>query len=247
MVGKPATWYIAESATQEDDLLDAKEEILDKIRGFIGGAQREIYDDVRDFLRDQDANISYVDVAAGDVLARTLADPNCYKNMAIKALKKDLYRLKDRVDLTVHEERKAVIALVEECTAKVTQTPEFQALSADDQSHITRNIESHKTDLDSVKLIPILRDRANGAKLDLLPGILAEVERLGRPVPPAQPNLGKGGAPETAPPPTYVNASEIKVSFTKPYLTEEIDVEQYVEEMKKTLLEQIHSGKKVIV
>ena len=240
MVGKPATWYIAESAAQEDELLDAKEEILDKIRGFIGGAQREIYDDARDFLRDQDANISYVDVAAGEVLTRTLADPNCYKNMAIKALKNDLYRLKDRVDLTVHEERKAVIASVEECTAKVTQTPEFQALSADDQSHITRNIESHKTDLDSVKLIPILRDRANGAKLDLLPGILAEVERLGRPVP-------KGGAPATAPQPTYVNASEIKVSFTKPYLTEEADVEQYVEEMKMTLLEQIRAGIKVIV
>ena len=241
MVGKPATWYIAESAAQEDDLLDAKEEILDKIRGFIGGAQREIYDDARDFLHNQDANISYVDVAAGEALARTLADPICYKNMAIKALKNDLNRLKDRVDLTVLEERKAVIASVEECTAKVTQTPEFQALSADDQSQITRNIEIHKTDLDSVKLIPILRDRANGAKLDLLPSILAEVERLGRSVP-AQP-----GAPATAPQSTYINASEIKVSFTKPYLTEEVDVEQYVEEMKKTLLEQIHSGKKVIV
>lgn len=246
MVGKPATWYITEPATQEDDLLDAKEEVLDKIRSFMGGAQREIYDDAREFLRDQEANISYVDAAAGEALARALADPACYKGTAIQALKSDLYGLKDRVELTVLEERKAVIAAVEDCAAKVTQTPEFQALSADDQAHIKRNIDSHKSGLDSVKMIPILRDRANGAKLDLLPRILAEVERLNRPV--VDPKLVPPGPPQPEPPQTtYVNASEIKVGFAKPYLTEEADVEQYVEEMKKTLLEQIRAGKKVIV
>ena len=247
MVGKPATWYITEPAAQEDDLLDAKEQVLDKIRGFMGGAQREIYDDARDFLRDQGANVSYADADAGAALARALADPNCYKDMAIKALKTDLYELKNRVELTVLEERKAAIGAVENCAIKVIQTPEFQALSTDDQSHITRNIEIHKLDFDSIKIIPILRDRANAAKLDLLPQILTEVERLSRLSAPAPPNSEEDGAPATATEPTYVNASEIKVSFTKPYLTEETDVEQYVEEMKKTLLEQIHAGKKVIV
>jgi energy-coupling factor transporter ATP-binding protein EcfA2 len=247
MVGKPATWYITEPAAQEDDLLDAKEEVLDKIRSFMGGAQREIYDDAREFLRDQEANISYVDAAAGEALVRALADPACCKGTAIQSLKSDLYGLKDRVELTVLEERKAVIAAVEDCAAKVTQTPEFQALSADDQAHIKRNIDSHKSGLDTVKMIPILRDRANGAKLDLLPRILAEVERLSQPAAPVQLNPGMGEAPAPAPQPTYVNASEIKVSFSKPYLTEESDVEQYVQEMKKTLLEQIRAGKKVIV
>ena len=241
MVGKPATWYIIAPAAQEDDLLDAKEEVLDKIRSFMGGAQREIYDDAREFLRDQEANISYVDAAAGEAMARALADPACYKGTAIQALKSDLYGLKDRVELTVLEERKAVIAAVEDCAAKVTQTPEFQALSADDQAHIKRNIDSHKSGLDSVKMIPILRDRANGAKLDLLPRILAEVERLSRSV------VDSELVPPRPPQTTYVNASEIKVGFAKPYLTEEADVEQYVQEMKKTLLEQIRAGKKVIV
>ena len=78
----------------------------------MGGAQREIYDDARDFLRDQEANISYVDAAAGEALARALADPACYKGTAIQLLKSDLYGLKDRVELTVLEERKAVIAAV---------------------------------------------------------------------------------------------------------------------------------------
>ena len=247
MVGKPATWYITEPAKQEDDLLDAKEDVLDKVRSFMGGAQREIYDDARDFLRDQEANISYVDAVVGEALARTLADPACYRGTAIQSLKTELYGLKDRVELTVLEERKAVITAIDECSAKAAQTPEFQALSADDQAHIKRNIDSHKAGLDSVKMIPILRDRANGAKLDLLPRILAEVERLSRPATQPQPNPGMNEPPAAAPQPTYVNASEIKVGFAKPYLTEEADVEQYVDAMKNTLLEQIRAGKKVIV
>lgn len=247
MVGKPATWYITEPVAQEDDLLDTKEDVLDKIRSFMGGAQREIYDDARDFLRDQEANISYVDAVAGAALARTLADPACYRGTAIQSLKTELYGLKDRVELTVLEERKAVITAIDECSSKVAQTPEFQALSADDQAHIKRNIDSHKAGLDSVKMIPILRDRANGAKLDLLPRILAEVERLSQPATQPQSDPGIGETPAPAPQPTYINASEIKVGFVKPYLTEEADVEQYVDAMKKTLLEQIRAGKKVIV
>lgn len=245
MVGKPAAWYITEPAKQEDDILNDKEDILDKIRSFMGGAQREIYDDARDFLRDQEANISYVDAAAGDGLTAALADPVCYKGTAIQTLKSGLYALKDRVELTVLEERKAVIAAVDDCAAKVSQTPEFLALTPDEQGTIKRSIESQKAGLEAVKMIPILRDRANGAKTDLLPAILAEVERLRHSA--VEPDLGSGQPPVQPPQPTYINASEIKVSFTKPYLTEEADVEQYVSEMKKSLLDQIRLGKKVIV
>jgi energy-coupling factor transporter ATP-binding protein EcfA2 len=245
MIGKPAAWYITEPAKQEDNLLNDKEDILDKIRSFMGGAQREIYDDARDFLRDQEANISYVDAAAGDGLTAALTDPVCYKGTAIQTLKSGLYALKDRVELTVLEERKAVIAAVDDCAAKVSQTPEFLALTLDEQGTIKRSIESQKAGLETVKMIPILRDRANGAKTDLLPAILAEVERLRHSA--VEPDLGGGQPPVQPPQPTYINASEIKVSFTKPYLTEEADVEQYVSEMKKSLLDQIRLGKKVIV
>jgi hypothetical protein len=211
----------------------------------MGGAQREIYDDARDFLRDQEANISYVDAAAGDGLTAALADPVCYKGTAIQTLKSGLYALKDRVELTVLEERKAVIAAVDDCAAKVSQTPEFLALTPEEQGTIKGSIESQKAGLEAVKMIPILRDRANGAKTDLLPAILAEVERLRHSA--VEPDLGSGQPPVQPPQPTYINASEIKVSFIKPYLTEEADVEQYVGEMKKSLLDQIRLGKKVIV
>jgi hypothetical protein len=245
MIGKPATWYISEPVKHEDALLDAKEGILDKIRSFMGGAQKEIYDDVRDFLQAQEANISYVDASAGERLRAALRDTNCYKGTAIQSLKTDLYALKDKVELDVLKERKAVIAAVDDCADKVAQTAEFKALTPDQQDKIRHSVASHKAGLDAVTMIPILRDRANGARSSLMSQMLADIARMAPPAsPPAPPGVNEPPAPK---PPSYVNASDIKVDFPRPYLAEAADVEQYVGELKKALMDQIQQGKKVIV
>ncbi|WP_150288342.1 BREX system P-loop protein BrxC [Rhabdaerophilum calidifontis] len=248
MVGKPAAWYITEPVKQEDSLLNAKEDILDKIRSFMGGAQREIYDDVRDFLQAQEANIGYVDATAGEKLRAALRDPDCYKGTAIQALKSELYALKDKVELDVLKERKAVIAAVDECADKVAQTAEFEALTPEQQDKIRRSVASHKAGLDTVTMIPILRDRANGARSGLMQQMLADIARMTQPPAPAPADPGMKERPAPAPrPPSYVNASDIKVAYPRPYLAEEADVDQYVNELRKTLMAEIAAGKKVIV
>lgn len=247
MIGKPAAWYITEPVKHEDALLDAKEGILDKIRSFMGGAQKEIYDDVRDFLQSQEANIGYVDAAAGEKLRAALRDPDCYKGTAIQALKSDLYTLKDKVELDILKERKAVIAAVDDCAEKVAQTTEFQALSPEQQDKIRRAITTHKSGLDAVTMIPILRDRANGARSSLIQQILADIASMAAPAPaPTTPGMSDRASPAPTPP-SYINASDIRPKYAKPYLAEESDVETYVEEMKQSLLAQIRSGKRVIV
>jgi hypothetical protein len=248
LTGKPAAWYITEPVKQEDALLDAKEGILDKIRSFMGGAQREIYDDVRDFLLTQEANIGYVDAAAGEKLRAALRDPDCYKGTAIQSLKTDLYALKDRVELDVLKERKAVITAVDECADKVAQTAEFRALTPEQQDKIRCSLDTHKTGLDAITMIPILRDRANGARSSLMQQVLADIARMRQPEAPEPSNPGMSDRPQPAfTPPSYVNASDIKVAYPRPYLAEEADVDQYVSELRKTLMAAIQQGKKVIV
>ncbi|WP_027666511.1 BREX system P-loop protein BrxC [Rhizobium leguminosarum] len=249
MTGKPPVWYITEPVKQEDALLNAKEDILDKIRSFMAGAQREIYDDVRDFLRSQEANISYVDVSVGEKLRAALNDPDCYKGNVIQSLKSDLYALKDKVDLDVLKERKAVIAAVDECAEKIAWTSEFQALTPEQQDKIQRSIETHKTGVETVSMIPILRDRANGARTGLMQQILADIAWLAPPpAAPAPTTPGLAERPvQPIKPPTYINASQIKVAYPRTYLAEAADVEQYVNELRKTLLAEIAAGKKVIV
>ncbi len=246
MKGKPANWYISEASKREDDLLNLKEDVLDKIKSFMGGAQKGIYDDARDMLASQSSNIDYVDPDAGQKLRKALEDPGCFKGSSIQNLKSDLFDLKNKVDLKVLEERKAVIAEVQEVAEKIAQMPDFQALDPDKQARITARIDSHKAGLDTVMLIPVLRDRANGARTNLLSDVVTELDRLARPVPAPDPQ--PGDRPTPAPQaPTTVLASQLKVKAPKTLLTDEADVDQYLEEMKKTLLAEIRAGKKVIV
>jgi hypothetical protein len=213
----------------------------------MGGAQREIYDDVRDFLQAQDANITYVDAQAGEKLRAALRDPDCYKGTAIQALKSDLYALKEKVELDILKERKAVIAAVDDCAGKIAQTAEFQALSPDQQDTIRRSLDAHKAGLDSISMIPILRDRASGARDTLMQQALTEIARLSQPKPaPATPGMDDRPAPAPTPP-AFVNASQIKVAYPRPYLAGEADVDQYVNELRKILMAEIAAGKKVIV
>ncbi len=249
MKAKPATWFITDAPRLEDDLLNPKEDILDKVKSFMGGAQRAIYEEARDTLARQQANIDHVDPEAGRQICDVLADPACHKGNAIQNLKSALYDLKEKVDLKVLEERKAVITAVDEVTGKVTQMPEFQDLDGDKQARITDRLEREKAGLDTVTLIPVLQNKTNHARTNLLAQLIAEVDRLARPPQePFEPGPGVNGQPTPAPQaPTYVNASQIKVAFTKAYLSDDADVVDYLEEMKKTLLAQIHAGKKVIV
>lgn len=250
MKDKPASWYISDAPKKEDDLLNAKEEILDKIRAFMGGAQKAIYDDARDTLLRDAANIDYVAPEALRSLRTALDDPGCFKGNSIQNLKNDLYELKNKVDLRVIEERKTVFTELEGVTAKIAELPEFQRLDADQKARITARIDRHKAGLESVTLIPTLRDKANTARTQLLPELVSEVSRLAQPTPQPMP-AGPDGPVEPPAPrphaPSTAVASLLKVATSKSVLSDEADIDQYLTELKKTLLAEIHAGKKVLV
>ena len=100
-----------------------------------------------------------------------------------------------------------------------------------------------------MNLIPLLQNKANSARTQMLADIFNEVDRLARA---AEQNTKSDpeddGQPEPAQKePITVLASQLKVTSSKTVLQNEDDVTGYLNDFKKTLLEQIHAGKKVIV
>ncbi|SFY33674.1 hypothetical protein SAMN04244548_03657 [Paracoccus pantotrophus] len=259
MRDQAATWFITGPVGQEDQLLDAKEGVLDRIRTFMSGPQKAIYDDVRAFLNAQDQNIAYVDNGAEDALRMALADPDCFRGNAMQSLKVDFYALKERVEQAVLAERNAVIAAIDEVAAKITQTSEFIALPADQQACIQAKLADRKSALGAQNLIPALRNQANEVRANLLADTLTQIATLAPPPEPYRQREPAGGElaeapakdPVKAPPapakPKYINARSITVPFAKPYLEDEADVTRYLDEMRKTLLAEIAAGKKVTV
>ncbi len=252
VANKPAVWYITDLPRHQDALLDLKEDVLDPIRNFMNGPQRKIYEDVDSFLNDQIDNFTYAGQIEADAMRAVLLDPKCFKGSAIQDLKTRLYDLKSILDLKIIEERKSVEAEIDSCKLKIESLPEFSKVSPSDATQLLSSLELARQGLKETTLIAGLRDRANTVRSQLYPRLLQEVDRLARPVVLEPPNPGGGMgeppvAPPVPPPAAYVNIHEIKVAFSKPYLTVDSDVEDYLIELRKTLLAEIHSGKRIIV
>ena len=260
MVGKPAAWYLTEPAKDEDTLLDAREDVFDKISSFMGGGQKAIYDDAREFLRAQEANLPYVDSDAAKRLHGVLDDPGVYRGSAVQDLKSGLYDLKTKVGHTILEERKIASTAIDDALAKVVQTTEFKALDSGAQSKIRKLIDRRKTELGEFDAIGILRERGDAARTRLVPEILQEIaKRIVPPKPEPEPipspgngiRMDESPAPKPTPMPpepvAYVSASTLKVPYSKPYLSAESDVDEYVSAVKQTLMAEIAKGRKVTV
>lgn len=259
MRDQPATWFITGPIGQEDQLLDAKEDVFDKVRSFMRGPQKGIYDEVRAFLTRQDQNLGYSEGAAADKLRQVLEDPQCYKGTAIQELKADFYALKERIEQIVLAERNAVITAIDEVAGKVAQTSEFGALPPEQQARIREGLSARKSGLAAQSLIPALRNLATEVRSNLLADTLTRIAELTpapaqTPTPQPQP-AGGVAEPQPAPyvpapapvKPQYIKAQSINVPFAKTYLEDEDDVTRYLDELKKNLLVEIGAGKKVIV
>ena len=250
MRDKPARWYVTEPVRQEDDLLNAKEDILDKVRSFMSGAQRGIYDEARAFLHNQEGNLGYADPASVTKIREALAAPDCYKGPAIQTLKTDLCQLKETLNLKVLDERKSACAAIEECRSKIEALEDYASLTDDQRNVVRDRIDQMATRIDKTPLIPELRDLRASIRPTLLPELLSEIDRIRKPAP--QQTTQKPGGMEEAPaaspqPASMVDVGQIRVTFAKPYLADESDVEAYVDTMREGLIAEIRAGKKVIV
>lgn len=112
----------------------------------------------------------------------------------------------------------------------------------------------------------MIRDQVRHFEDEGFPKLLVELEALARPAPakpaveePTPPghqptpavNTGDGSAPKTATPVVAVPAAKvvpsrnIKVSFGKPWLASEADLDDYLQKLREAWLSEIQAGNRV--
>jgi len=255
--GKPYTWYISELVRQEDTLLDMKEEIIDPIRRFMSGPQKEIFDTAREFVRTQEPNFGYVAGAEAAEIDAILSDPACFKDSRMQRAKTLVDVLKDRIaaqtDVEIAKAGTTVAALKERLCAM----EEYAALSSDQQAQIVRPFDDFAESVKTQKLIAVIRDTRRRFEETDYPRQLSLMTAWTRPVPKPEPvpEPGQSATPDEGTKPTppakpeprieYVPSRSVKVSFDKAWLADETDVERYLESMREALLDEIRKGKRI--
>ncbi|NEX15944.1 MAG: BREX system P-loop protein BrxC [Halochromatium sp.] len=246
LASKPYTWYLAEISREEDALLDMKEQLIDPVRKFMGGSQKAIYDEAKTFLKDQDANFAYVDTPELDEVRSTLYDPQCFKGNRIQQLKAKLDALKQRVDEQVSEARTKAQTVLDDLQQRLHNMAEYQKLPAERTEELNEPFKELKEHLAQQKLIAVINDRLRYFEEQGYQKLLDRMFDLLTPKPDPEKDTGGGkSAGVREPRPKYVAARQLRVPFDKPLLTTAQDIDQYLEQLRTVLLEQINSGKRV--
>jgi hypothetical protein len=254
IIGKPYTWYLTELLRQEDELLDLKEKVIDPIRKFMGGPLKDIFNEARNFIQGQESNFSYL---AGDESAQVisaLTDPECFMGNRMQQVKTNVSTLQGRVEVHVAEEITKANKVLAGLQKSLCTMPEFTVLSPSQQSQITKPFADIEEQVRKQTLIAVIRDTPRRfeeteypqllsrvtawSQVDVKPPVTGAVDYKSSPTPVAVTTM-------TEPPIKYVSSRLVQVSFDKPWLADESDVERYLDSMREALLTEIRSGKRI--
>ena len=246
-VGKPYSWYLAELPRKEDALLDLKESVIDPISKFMSGHQKGIFDSISEFVGMQEPNFASVPY---DEIARVkdvLTDPECFRNGRMQQARTDLETLKKKINDALQDEIEKAKKRVAALEDGLRGTPEFDMLTPDQQKQIEAGFQKVIDEIEGKNLIAVIRDTARQFEESGYKSLLSRMTEWLRRT--ATPTPGPGGGPEAVPEPAprieYVSSHSLVVSFDKPWLADENDVDRYVDSLRTALLAEIRSGKRV--
>ncbi|WP_289020497.1 BREX system P-loop protein BrxC [Desulfobacter postgatei] len=249
LTGKSYTWYLTELTRQEDALLDMKEGIIDPVRKFMGGPQKEIFDRARKFIQDQDPNFAYIEGDEAGQITGILSDPDCFKGNCMQQVKLLLETLENKVnaqiEIEIAEAREMVVVLKN----RIESMAEFGVLNEEQKEQISRPFDEFNAGIERQKLIAVIRDTLRRFEEIEYQRLLLKMTVWAHPEPKPDPTPEPGQKPKplekTKPRIEYVPSRNVKVSFDKAWLADEADVERYLESMREAFMEEIQKGKRI--
>lgn len=248
--GKPYAWFLTALSSQENALLDMKEQAIDPVQKFWHGSQKDIYDKARAFVKDQDANFPYLantadETITAEKLSQALTDPDCFKGNRMQQVKAMMEGLQNAIDIQIETEMAKAREKIERLKNSLHTMDEFDRLSEDKKESMDRAFESVMTTIHGHSLIAVIRERANHFEENEYPRLLEKLVEKPTPKPsPDDPKIKETQKP-FIPTPAIKHLKSIEISFKKPWLTDEGDVDLYLESLREALLKEIRDGNKV--
>ena len=239
-LGKPYPWYITEFVRQEEELLQMRENLLDPIRAFMKGPQKDIYKEARAYLQGQAANFAYIAHIEGDevmAISSILDSPTCFKGNAMQQIKGLLETLQAKVDTQREEERNVATQRGEELHQALIGMAEYAQLAKDFQLKLAEGFDAFAKSMELEKLIPVIKEGIRRFEENEYPRMIAQLY--------AWAGAGGGQTGEKPDAPEVISIRATKIPFAKTLLANEADVESYLKSMREALLEEIRKGKRI--
>ncbi|MFJ6157279.1 BREX system P-loop protein BrxC [Pseudarthrobacter sp. NPDC092184] len=235
-VGKSDEWYLTEFSLG-DELLDAKENVIDPIQSFLGGGQKVIYDEAVVLLTSNTNNLGYLPPGSDADVRRLLDDPNAFRGNRMNQLKQAEDALSAKVEDTLATYRSTVIQDIEGRKSEVLGSAYYGNATEEAQQRVTRTIDQIIARLGSERQIALIREQGNGFEERTYPELLDQLASAAR-------TTGGTDSPEPTPKQT-VSVKRIIVPGAHGVLENVDDVDRYLDALRSALLNTLNDGKRI--
>ncbi|GGE43182.1 hypothetical protein GCM10007421_16740 [Halopseudomonas oceani] len=249
-------WFLTDLSRAEDQLLDAKEQIIDPVRRFMKSPQKGIYDQARLLVQEQQDNFAYVDSAEVSVILDVLADAKPWQGNQLQQVRQQLEALQQAIASQLANEQSASEQLLDELEQRLQGAEGYPALAEDHKELLSAPFLQAKQQLKGQKLIAVIRDQRNRFEEQQYPQLLIKLEQLARPKSPQVEPPKPSDQPESTDGPLHVpvrdvaetrivQSRHIKVGYAKPWLTSETELDEYLDKQREAWLKEIQAGNRV--
>jgi predicted transcriptional regulator len=240
--GKDYAYLLNHLADFDSSLLDAKDDLLDPIKSFMHGPQRQAYDETLSFLREEEANFADLSTAEVKVLRDLAAAQTPFRGNVVPEAKAAATRLREEIASLLEAERTAAVALLDEHETKIRAFPDFAKLTEPQAAQVLEKTSAARSSLPSLRFITAIRDRINRYRSQDYPAQLALLSQLA--APPVVPTTG--GDPKPNPPtPVYVPASSLRVKCDLPFIGTEDDLDRWLTALRSAASEELGKGNRI--
>lgn len=230
VIGKPADWYLGEFDSV-DQLMDAKESLVDPIRAFLKGQQGKIFDDAQSLLNTNSGNLSYLLEGSADEVNALLADPNAFRGNKMNQLKAASDTLKGLLDSKVSESRVAVKTTVADKFTGLQSEAFYKTATEAAQKAAIDSVNHLLAGLDNESLIAVIRQTGTIFESNVYPGIIDQ--------------LTQSTSSKDAPQKPTVAVATIKTEGGPAIMETESDVDAYLSALRTVLVQTINNGKRI--
>ncbi|MEU7822449.1 BREX system P-loop protein BrxC [Catellatospora sp. NPDC049133] len=235
-VGKPDEWYLTAFGLG-DELLDAKESVIDPIQSFLNGGQGAIYDDAVALLAANANNLSYLPVGSDADVKRLLDDPDAFRGNRMTQLKQAVEAFSKQIDEALATNRAAVVEGLEGRKSEVLGSAYYGNATEEAQERVVRTIDGIVARVGSERQIALIREQGNSFEKTVYPSLLDQLassaQRTG------------GTDPEPKPVKQTVSVKTIAVPGAHGVLESPEDVDRYLDALRSALLSTLNDGKRI--
>lgn len=232
-VGKSDDWYLNDF-NLGDELLEAKENLIDPIQSFLNGAQQSIYDEASTLLASHNSNLSYLPSGSDETVKNVLADPNAFRGNKMAQLKRAVDDLRSQIESIAATNRASVTATIEERKAELVGGDFYAKATPEARQGVSQRVDETLARVASESQVALILQVGSTFESTDYPALLDMLAA-------SQEGGGDGGPASRQ----TVSVKTISVPGASGVLETEEDVDKYLAALRSALVQTLTDGKRI--